>query len=637
MEKKDKTILAIASGVFLMVLAFMLFVTFQSRDNLMNSGGRYNGGGIELGDAVCTWEPSETPHVETTVGDCTGTEPTPVVNGTYCKLIRELTGSEALAECDQTTCYLVQNQVCSAPSVPVASLSCPNVRVGQSTTCTVSGCTQSTCVINGGATSGDSTVAQVMSSGSDNVTVKGMSVGSTTITAIVNGESISASITVEAGPSNPITGISISCPSTIEIGSDGATRTCTATVTPSDHDDIVVWESGTESVATISNNNTGQGNPAGQILAISPGRTVIQACSQANHVCSNIANVTVTVNSNCTISAHDVSEYKHMSFDEVEKVRFDVTGYCGMETKVDLTLNGFTNNDGLETTAGVVGEYHPSRQDCKAGTIKGCIKNDGTKCSETISIVLMPNWDEVPTTASNVSEELHLQNKRAANLNGRDVAYENCQLNNDELTYTCDRYTRGCGGQSGGDTTHCYIKRGNGTDNEYCHGTAAQCSGFSETISSSSCSEETKCYLKTSDNTYVTGKFAGQEGYVEQTGDCPTEGLACYKKADKTYAWTTAEAAGENAVLISSIQDADSCKPACYMDNENKYDWGIHAGDPNYTLVQGITSSAACKPEKPDVPPTAANIATIMYIAVAVFTTIGVGFIAYTSLKKNSI
>ena len=152
-----------------------------------------------------------------------------------------------------------------------------------------------------------------------------------------------------------------------------------------------------------------------------------------------------------------------------------------------------------------------------------------------------------------------------------------------------------------------------------------------------SCTEEDKCYLKSSDNTYVTGKYSGQEGYVEQEGECPTEEQACYKKANGDYEWTTSALAGQNAILISSASSRTECEPACYIDNSNQYDCGLHADDPNYTLVTGINNRDLCKAETPDIPSTAANVATIMYIAVAAFTTIGAGFITYTSLKKNSI
>lgn len=634
MEKKDKTILAIASGVFLMVLAFMLFVTFQSRDNLMNSAGRYNGGGIKLGDAVCTWRPSEqSPRVVESLGDCTATEPAPELNGTYCKLIETITGDQATGVCPEgvTTCYSVQNQTCYAPA---ATLTCPNVRVNETATCTLSGCTQTTCVITGGATPANPGIAQVASVTTDTVTVRGISSGSTTITAIVNGESISASITVEPVASNKITSISLSgCPSSIEIGAAPVTRTCTPVVSPTDHDDVIEWSSSNTAVATI--NATGE---TGRIYALQAGRTTITACSQADSSVCDSKEVTVTVNPNCAISAVNVSGFQHMSFSEIEEVRFDITGNGGLcGTQVDLQLNGFTANSGLETSAGVADPYHPSKKDCTNGTIKGCIKNDGTKCSETISITLMPDWTG-PVTQPDVSEELHSRNKIAANQQGKDTAYENCVQNSDGLTYTCDRYTRGCGGSSGGgESTHCYIKRGNGTENEYCKGTASQCSGFTETINSTSCTEEDKCYLKSSDNTYVTGKYSGQEGYVEQEGECPTEEQACYKKANGDYEWTTSALAGQNAILIASAASPSACEPACYLDNGNSYDWGLHADDPNYTLVTGINSAAACKPETPDIPSTAANIATIMYIAVAAFTTIGAGFITYTSLKKNSI
>ena len=51
MNFKDKRMLIIGSGAFLLVLTFMLFFTLQSKDNMMSNTGRYSGD-ITLGDTI---------------------------------------------------------------------------------------------------------------------------------------------------------------------------------------------------------------------------------------------------------------------------------------------------------------------------------------------------------------------------------------------------------------------------------------------------------------------------------------------------------------------------------------------------------------------------------------------------------
>ena len=52
MERKDKKVLVIISGVFLIVLAFILFLTMQAKDNMMENAGRYKGTEVQLADTI---------------------------------------------------------------------------------------------------------------------------------------------------------------------------------------------------------------------------------------------------------------------------------------------------------------------------------------------------------------------------------------------------------------------------------------------------------------------------------------------------------------------------------------------------------------------------------------------------------
>lgn len=50
MTNSDKKVLIIISGVFLIIMSFLLFVTFQKQDNMMSNSGKYNGNNMQLGE-----------------------------------------------------------------------------------------------------------------------------------------------------------------------------------------------------------------------------------------------------------------------------------------------------------------------------------------------------------------------------------------------------------------------------------------------------------------------------------------------------------------------------------------------------------------------------------------------------------
>ncbi len=116
---------------------------------------------------------------------------------------------------------------------------------------------------------------------------------------------------------------------------------------------------------------------------------------------------------------------------------------------------------------------------------------------------------------------------------------------------------------------YCYVKRGNGTNNEYCFGnTDTSCVGYSEVVSGrtrETCTEDIACYQKT-DGTYTVGKFDGQFGYQYFGTICP----ACYEDANGNYRWTNTPNANERPV--AEINTIDKCvTPAKISNNKIIY------------------------------------------------------------------
>ena len=282
--------------------------------------------------------------------------------------------------------------------------------------------------------------------------------------------------------------------------------------------------------------------------------------------------------------------------------------------------------------------------------------------------------------------------------------------------------------------TYCFIKKGNGTDNQYCEGTESYCSnlGFTDKIDSTNCKESKACYLRTSDNTYVVGKFSGQSGYTYYGTTCPvkkcyikrassgnkykeayenpgsgweeysgtcSEEKACYlRESDNSYVtgmfndrdgytkvddsycqgnkcyinrtgdeneyiesstnpgegWEEYSGTcgedeacylkeSDNTYVIGKYKDKSgytyygtSCPVSkCYVSESGEYVWGDYSNDSSYTLVPEITDKTNCG-YTPDVPQTSMDVKTIVYIAVAIMSVVGLYFVVkYNNESKN--
>lgn len=107
----------------------------------------------------------------------------------------------------------------------------------------------------------------------------------------------------------------------------------------------------------------------------------------------------------------------------------------------------------------------------------------------------------------------------------------------------------------------CYVKRGNGTDNEYCFGSSTYCqkSGYTEldrNKDSYNCGEQSACYKSIADNKYVAGRYSNQSGYEYVGSSCPSP--ACYKNINDVYRWTDMPNNDEEKVI--GIESEADCK-----------------------------------------------------------------------------
>ncbi len=547
------------------------------------------------------------------------------------------------------------------------TLNCGTGYVGERITCSVSGG-----MINGSSSSNNPSVAKVEGSGSSFITVLGIKAGTATITTTVNGSTVSGTVTIKDA-SKPITKISINGPSSIEIGTSAESRQYTAVVTPTDHDDKIQWSSSDTSIATIG--------ASGVLYAVAGGEVTITARAVVGNI-SATKKVKITVNSNCSVTATNVSGFKHMSINETEQASFTINGKsCG--TQIDIKRSYFK---GASTTLSGETESFTPTSTCVTGSIKGCIKGT-TVCSNSITIELRPTWSgpKVLAAVAKSTYENAPKSASAANVAGKDYYYdEGCPLNSKKGVYeNCNYYYRGCGGGGGSSAVpHCYV---NGDDYKWEYTAPSGYTLVENVTKEENCrkEEEPACY-KDSSGEYHWGKYATTDGYevvpsIKNENACKKpseteETYACYKK-DNDYTWTSSQPEGYELVpdkntpescapaeepacylyngeftwgpyknrngyiLLENITSEDKCKStsnACYKDKNGNYVWGDYENNNDYEIVPGITSLEDCAPETP-VPITDINVSKLVYAFMAILMAFGIGFIYYASvLKKNN-
>jgi len=166
----------------------------------------------------------------------------------------------------------------------------------------------------------------------------------------------------------------------------------------------------------------------------------------------------------------------------------------------------------------------------------------------------------------------------------------------------------------------------------------------SDIKSAEKCLAPAACYVD-KNGEYVWGQYANDYSYVlvseiTSKDKCKKETPlkeACYIDKNGNYVW--GNYADKQYDLISNILKKEDCKKsapesACYKDKNGKYVWGNYANDTSYSKVDNVTKVEDCG-ENVIVPPTAANVSTVVYVAIAIMTIFGGGVVYYVYNKKK--
>jgi len=152
------------------------------------------------------------------------------------------------------------------------------------------------------------------------------------------------------------------------------------------------------------------------------------------------------------------------------------------------------------------------------------------------------------------------------------------------------------------------------------------------------CVAKPACY-KNSANDYKWALTA-PSGYtlvesIKEDINCKlSDAAACYKDEYNNYVWGDYKDYGYT--VVSDIKSAEKClaPAACYVDKNGEYVWGNYANDTSYSKVDNVTKVEDCG-ENVIVPPTAANVSTVVYVAIAIMTIFGGGVVYYVYNKKK--
>ena len=422
-----------------------------------------------------------------------------------------------------------------------ASVSCPTGKKGTNIICTVE---NGTIVGEPSVSFSNPSIVSFAGSGTTSLTFTPINVGSTTATVTINGTPVTFDITVEA-TTKPITSITIEGPSTVELG----TTQYTATITPSDADEGVIWSVSPTTLATI-------GTASGGMIAKSAGTVVVTARSESGDVTAT-KSVTITVRDDCSIEAINVNNWQKISLDEELAVQFRIIG-TGCGTEVTTTLSRFSGPS--EVLSHDTVSFRPTKA-CSTGTIKGCIKGTN-KCSNVITVQEENEWSAAKHVTNQTTEFKSQQvGKSEANVLGRCAAYENW-TQNASSTWDGDRFTRCCGNNSGGSSNPVCCKSNDGEN--YLPRTDSCPSGYTV--------DNTKTY-ETCKNTTV---------------------YQCYVDGDGVYHWT--DTPGSSWVVVNKSETECKNLPACFEDSNGNRVWGMHYDkiSQGYKVITSIENETTC-------------------------------------------
>ena len=177
-------------------------------------------------------------------------------------------------------------------------------------------------------------------------------------------------------------------------------------------------------------------------------------------------------------------------------------------------------------------------------------------------------------------------------------------------------------------------------------------SGYNKfNVSKNECyKEEPACY-KTSNNTYYWGTKQNSSdtlvpNVTSSTNCVAPEEPACYKTSNNTYYWGTKQNSSDT--LVPNVTSSTNCvapeEPACYKTSNNTYYWGTKQNSSD-TLIDNITDINECVispggeeiPEDHiiDVPKTAADVQTIVYVGTTVLIVFGLVFMYFATNNKK--
>ena len=370
----------------------------------------------------------------------------------------------------------------------------------------------------------------------------------------------------------------------------------------------VTWSSSDTGIATVD-------AATGVVTGVKAGQATIRAAISSDVY--ETALITVIDAKSITVSPTKLWLAKDGDSEVVKASVTDSSGKSVDGVVLEVKENKYTN----VTISG----YNLTTKSLSTGevtdNIKVCIK-DTNFCATYQAYIYCQKW-----TLVNSSFKFVLgHDKNGAHLNEtcyyRDLSENKCEpvKEGDKIVaYNCKSYYNRCcgtGGGGGGDTPTpsqyaCYL---NSTTGDYKWAIQSPGNGY---VKVSNITSEANCKKPETPSQYAC--------YVnETTGD---------------YKWST-QSPGSGYSVNSNITSEANCKkpvqenPACYRDVANNHVWGLYQNDSNYTLVEEADTEEECM-NVIEVPITARDVATIIYVFVVILLAGGIWFVYYVNHKKR--